>query len=154
MITRVLREPVERALAKRRRRSIVDPYRPQIERWIHEGLTAQRMFELARADPEHPYPGGHSVWRASVRRIRQELAQPQTITDVPIRFEGLPGECLQADWGEVRHFPFLQQAPATRYFLACRLKYSRRASGSPSPPTCARRRWFTSSRTQSTSPVG
>ena len=38
---------------------------------------------------------------------------------------GLPGEYLQVDWGEVRHFPFTQQRPATRYFLACRLKYSR-----------------------------
>jgi transposase len=44
---------------------------------------------------------------------------------VPIRFEGLPGEYLQVDWGEIRHFPFTQQQPVTRYFLACRLKYSR-----------------------------
>ena len=29
------------------------------------------------------------------------------------------------DWGEIRHFPFSQQPPTTRYFLACRLKYSR-----------------------------
>ena len=45
--------------------------------------------------------------------------------EVPIRFEGMPAEYLQVDWGEVRAFPFTQQAPATRYFLACRLKYSR-----------------------------
>jgi hypothetical protein len=41
-----------------------------------------------------------------------------------VRFEGLPGEYLQVDWGEVRRFPFLGQPRATRYFLACRLKYS------------------------------
>ena len=44
---------------------------------------------------------------------------------MPVRFEGLPGEYLQVDWGEIRRFPFTQQASATRYFLACRLKYSR-----------------------------
>jgi transposase len=124
-VARVLQEPVEQAPAKRHRRSIVDPYRPQIERWVREGLTAQRMLELVRADPERPYPGGHSVWRAYVRRVRQELAHDQAVADVPIRFEGLPAEYLQVDWGEIRRFPFTQHSPATRYFLACRLKYSR-----------------------------
>jgi hypothetical protein len=49
------------------------------------------------------------------------LAHEQAVADVPIRFEGLPGEYLQVDWGEIRHFPFTQQQPVTRYFLACRL---------------------------------
>ncbi len=124
-VQRVLHEPVEQTPTPRHRRSVVDPYRPQIEQWIREGLTAQRMLELARADSEHPYPGGHSVWRAYVRRVRAELAHAQAVADVPIRFEGLPGEYLQVDWGEIRRFPFTQRAPATRYFLACRLKYSR-----------------------------
>ncbi len=124
-IARVLQEPVEQVPTKRHRRSIADPYRAQIERWIREGLTAQRMLELVRADRDQPYPGGHSVWRAYVRRVRAELAHEQAVADVPIRFEGLPGEYLQVDWGEIRHFPFTQQSPATRYFLACRLKHSR-----------------------------
>jgi transposase len=124
-ISRVLQEPVERAPAKRHRRSKVDPYRPQIEGWLREGLTAERMLELARADPVRPYPGGQSVFRGYVRRVRLEQQQQQATSDVPIRFEGLPAEYLQVDWGEVRHLPFTQQAPATRYFLACRLKYSR-----------------------------
>src|ERR687894_519481 len=47
-ISRVLQEPVDRQPAKRYRRSKVDPYRPQIERWVGEGLTAERMLELAR----------------------------------------------------------------------------------------------------------
>jgi hypothetical protein len=57
--------------------------------------------------------------------MRQELAQQQAAREVPIRFEGLPAEHLQVDWGEIRRFPFTQQPPATRSFLACRLKYSR-----------------------------
>jgi transposase len=124
-IARVLREPVERRPAKRYRRSKVDPYRAQITAWLAAGLTAARMLELAREDAARPYRGGDNVFRTMVRRIRQEQQQQHATLDVPIRFEGLPAEYLQVDWGEVRRFPFAQQAPATRYFLACRLKYSR-----------------------------
>jgi hypothetical protein len=56
---------------------------------------------------------------------RERLRRAQVAADVPVRFEGLPGEYLQVDWGEVRRFPFTQAPPRTRYFLACRLKYSR-----------------------------
>ncbi|MHC9544907.1 MAG: hypothetical protein AB9903_35780 [Vulcanimicrobiota bacterium] len=42
-----------------------------------------------------------------------------------IRFEGLPGEYLQIDWGERRDFPFVQMKSQTRYFFAARLKHSR-----------------------------
>ncbi len=123
-VARALREPVDRAPTKRYRRSKVDPYRAQIVAWLAAGLTAARMLELARADAARPYGGGDNVFRTMVRRLRQEQQQ-HAASDVPIRFEGLPAEYLQVDWGEVRRFPFTQQAPATRYFLACRLKYSR-----------------------------
>src|SRR5919199_5134932 len=122
-IQRVLQEPTTQAPAQRHRTSRVDPFRPQIEQWLHQGLSAVRMLELARSDPDHPYAGGRSVFNDMVRRIR--LEQERRSADVPLRFEGLPAEYLQVDWGEVRQFPFSQQPPATRYFLACRLKYSR-----------------------------
>lgn len=122
-VARALTEPVEQAPAKRERPSVADPYRSQIERWLDEGLTAVRMLELARSDPERPYAGSRSVFSETVRRVR--LAGQQATADVPVRFEGLPGEYLQVDWGEIRRFPFTRQAPATRYFLSCRLKYSR-----------------------------
>jgi transposase len=124
-IARVLHEPVDQAPSPRQRHSLADPYRPQIEHWIGQGLSNIRMLELARADPEQPYPGGRTVFDDLVRRIRRELAQVQATADVPIRFEGLPAEYLQVDWGEIRHFPFTHQPATTRYFLACRLKYSR-----------------------------
>ncbi len=124
-VARVLQEPVDRPPGRRRRRSVVDPYREQIGRWVREGLTGVRMLELARADPERPYPGSHTVFRAAVQQARREQAQASAVADVPVRFEGLPAEYLQVDWGEVRAFPFTQRPPATRYFLACRLKYSR-----------------------------
>jgi transposase len=124
-VARVLQEPLDRRPARRRRRSQLDPFRPQLEAWVGQGLTGVRMLELAREDPEWAYPGSRSHFRAYVRRVRQELAQARAAADVPVRFEGLPGEYLQVDWGEVRAFPFARQPPATRYFLACRLKYSR-----------------------------
>ena len=124
-IARTLCEPVDRQPASRRRKSKIDPFREQIAAWLSQGLSGVRMLELAREDPDHPYVGGSSVWRAAVRRERLSGLREQAVADVPIRFEGLPGEYLQVDWGEIRHFPFTQQKPVTRYFLACRLKYSR-----------------------------
>ena len=120
-IQRALQEPVDHGPARRQRASQVDPFRPQIEQWLQQGLSTVRMMEIARSDPDHPYTGGRSVFNDMVRRIR--LEQDRLDADVPLRFEGLPAEYLQVDWGEVRRFPFSQQQPATRYFLACRLKY-------------------------------
>jgi transposase len=124
-VARVLKEPVDRQPGKRRRRSQVDVYRADIDRWLEQGLTATKMLALVRADAERPYSGSRSVFGEVVRRMRQERTRQLAVTDVPLRFEGLPGEYLQVDWGEMRMVPFAQQAPATRYFLVCRLKYSR-----------------------------
>src|SRR6266700_2335909 len=124
-VARALSEPVDRQPSGRRRKSSVDVFREQIGEWLQQGLSGVRMMELARDDPDHPYGGCGSVWRAAVRRERLSRLHEQAVADVPIRFEGLPGEYLQVDWGEIRHFPFTQQQPVTRYFLACRLKYSR-----------------------------
>ena len=139
-VARALVEPLDRAPAKRRRTSQVDPFREQIAQWLRDGLTAVRMLELARADPERPYPGKHAVFRAAVREERLRQQQTAAVQAVSVRFEGLPAEYLQVDWGEIRTFPFTSVtrttpralgAPTsrptgpTRYFLACRLKYSR-----------------------------
>jgi len=124
-VARALREPVDRPPATRQRRSRLDGYRPQVEAWIQHGLSAVRMLELAREDEARPYTGSRSHFGEFVRRLRRAIAHDQAVADVPVRFEGLPAEYLQVDWGEVRQFPFTQQAPMTRYFLACRLKYSR-----------------------------
>jgi len=120
-VSRVLREPMDQPPKRRERHSQVDPYRDQIERWLEEGLPVVRMLELVRRESEQPYTGSRSQFGEMVRRIRQERDQEQAAREVPIRFERLPGEYLQVDWGEIRHFPFTQQSSVTRYFLACRL---------------------------------
>jgi transposase len=122
-VARALHEPVDRTPVPRRHPSSVDPFRDQIKGWLAEGLSVVRMTELARSDSDHPFTGGRSTFSDYVQKVRRAVDQAEA--DVPIRFEGLPGEYLQVDWGEIRHFPFTQQKPATRYFLACRLKYSR-----------------------------
>lgn len=124
-ISRVRTEPIDKPPARRRRRSKGDPYRAQIEQGVEQGLTAVRMLELARADPVSPDRGGDAVFRATVRRVRRERDQTRAAHAAPGRFEGLPAEHLQVDWGAVRHFPFTLAPPGTRSFLACRLTYSR-----------------------------
>ncbi len=124
-IARALREPVEQRAAKRQWHSQVDIYRERIEQWVAEALPVVRMLELVRSDATAPYVGSRSQFGEMVRRIKLARAHGQAVLAVPLRFEGLPGEYLQVDWGEIRAFPFTQRAAGTRYFLACRLKYSR-----------------------------
>ena len=88
-------------------------------------LPVVRMLDLVCDDAEMPYAGSRSQFGEMVRRSKRERDHGQAVLEVPLRFEGLPGEYLQVDWGEIRAFPFTQSAPGTRYFLACRLKYSR-----------------------------
>ena len=73
-VARALSEPVDRQPSGRRRKSSVDAFREQIAEWLKQGLSGVRMMELAREDPEHPYGGCGSVWRAAVRRERLSLA--------------------------------------------------------------------------------
>jgi transposase len=82
------------------------------------------MLELVR-DADPPYTGSQSAFYARVQQIRDDVER--RAVDAVMRFEGLPGEFLQVDWGEVRRMPFSHPAlaEATRYFLAARLKYSR-----------------------------
>ena len=64
------------------------------------------MLELARADrgaalQRQPQP----VWGDGAARAAGAGRTQQAVADVPIRFEGLPGEYLQVDWGEIRRVP-------------------------------------------------
>jgi transposase len=124
-IARVLREDVDRSPTPRQRTSAIAVFDAQIRSWLDQKWTVQRMLEVARTDLDHPYSGSAAAFYDYVRPIKR--ARKGVPGMVPIRFEGLPGELLQIDWGEVRNFPF--QRPnltgKTRYFFAARLKYSR-----------------------------
>jgi transposase len=81
------------------------------------------MLERVRKDSQNPYAGGNSIFYQRVQGIRQE--KKMTKQNAIWRFEGLPGEYLQVDWGERRQFPFTQIPRTTRYCFVARLKYSR-----------------------------
>jgi transposase len=124
-IARVLREEVDKQPKTRQRTSAVAVFDAQITRWLDKGLSVIRMLELARADAEHPYQGGETAFYDYVRKVRR--ARKQSPHNLALRFEGMPGEFLQIDWGEMRNVPFSKEGMSgqTRYFFAARLKYSR-----------------------------
>jgi len=124
-IARVLREPVDQQPAIRQRTSRVASFDAQIRIWLDQQWTVQRMVEEAHRDLDHPYTGSVAAFYDYVRPIKQ--ARKGAPAQIPVRFDGLPGELLQIDWGEVRQFAFTGPTLAgqTRYFFAARLKYSR-----------------------------
>ncbi len=123
-VAKVLKEPVEQRPKKRERSSVLDVFQAQISAWLDEHLPVICMLEKARSDPDHPYQGSETAFYDYVRK-RRRARQPSP-REVALRFEGMPGEFLQVDWGEVRDLPLTKAGEArTRYFFAARLKYSR-----------------------------
>lgn len=124
-VSRILREAVDHQPEPRQRTSQIAVFDAAIHGWLDQNLSVRRMLEMARSHPEHPYQGGDSAFYNYV----QPLCQARTLraAEIAVRFEGLPGELLQIDWGEERNFPFTKATLAgqTRYFFAARLKYSR-----------------------------
>jgi transposase len=122
-VARLIKEPKDKTYQREQRTDAATPYTDKIKLWIKKEVPTERMLELVRTDEQAPYKKGRSAFFAGVARLRGlfEEAASERFT----RFEGLPGEYAQVDWGEIRDFPFKQQAPATRYYLAIRLKFSR-----------------------------
>jgi transposase len=118
-VARVLTEPTDPP-RRRQRASALEPRRSAVLSWIAEAVPTTRMLELARQDPAAPYTGGASTFYRFVARLRVE---GEAGAAPVIRFEGLPGEYVQWDWGEAR--VRLGGTMIKRVFLAGRLKYSR-----------------------------
>src|SRR5262245_59884418 len=120
-IAKVLKEPVAQHPKKRERPSAIAVFQAQIQAWLDQQYPVIRMLELARSDPDHPYQGSETAFYDYVRKMRRARKPPAR--EVALRFEGMPGEFLQVDWGEVRDLPLTQRgATRTRYFFAARLK--------------------------------
>lgn len=122
-VTRALIEPAEKEYNQPKRGSLVDGYEVQIRQWLTESLPVTVMLPKAREDEVIPYQGGNTIFYQRVQLIRQQLKMEDR--KAIWRFEGLPGEYLQVDWGEKRHFAFTPIPAETRYCFVCRLKYSR-----------------------------
>ena len=108
--------------AERTRRQVGRPSKaePFRER-IHEWLTAEPELlavELLRRAKLAGYAGAKSALYELVRQVRPTTIRPM------MRFEGLPGEFTQHDFGHV-DVRFLDGSLKRVHFFASRLKYSR-----------------------------
>ena len=61
-IARVLREPIDRQPAPRQRTSSVAVFAAQIQTWLDQQWTVQRMREEARTNADHPYAGSPAAF--------------------------------------------------------------------------------------------
>src|SRR5438128_319106 len=119
-VARVVRQPIDHPYQRRSRPSRLAAWDASVTAWLDAGLPIKRMLELVRADATTPYTGSPATWYRYVHRHQEARAAAAAPV---IRFEGLPGEFLQVDWGEA-HVP-LGSTVVRRVFLAARLKYSR-----------------------------
>ena len=78
----------------RARRSILDPYKPAIDRLLQAGVW--NALVILRELQEQGYPGEVSLIRAYIRPKR-----PLRTSRATVRFETGPGQQLQHDWGTV-----------------------------------------------------
>ncbi len=112
----------ERAGARRRGRppkadaEIVQKVRSLLEEAPDRWLPATEVLRLARA---WGYTGGRSQMSALVKSLR-----PEPRKEPIVRFEGLPGEYTQFDFGECQ-VPLIGGAVVRVQFFAARLKCSR-----------------------------
>jgi transposase len=107
---------------ERRQRGIGRPskaevYRSQVEGWLFEepGLRSVELLHRAKLAG---YDGAKSALYELVRSVRVVTPRPV------VRFEGLPGEFTQHDFGQVL-VRFLDGTVRRIHFFASRLKYSR-----------------------------
>lgn len=99
------------------RPSKAEAYRAVVTGWLTEEPTL-RSVELLRRAKLAGYDGAKSALYDLVRSVRVVTPRPV------VRFEGLPGEFTQHDFGEVR-VRFLDNSEKVVHFFASRLKYSR-----------------------------
>jgi len=110
-------EASERAKRQIGRPSRVANFRKQVVGILQETSDLPSL-EILRRVRETGYQGGKTALYALVASLRPKSAKPL------VRFEGLPGEFSQHDFGQV-DVEFLNGARQRIHFFASRLKYSR-----------------------------
>jgi transposase len=107
----------ERSERRIGRPSRVASFRNQVVGILQEEPDLATL-EILRRAREGGYRGGKTALYSLVASLRPKAAKPL------VRFEGLPGEFSQHDFGEVK-VEFLNGASQQIHFFASRLKYSR-----------------------------
>src|SRR3984893_17851489 len=110
-------DAAEREKRRIGRPSKVDDFRKFIVALLEEKPDLPSL-EILRRIREAGYPGGKTALYALVASLRRKEVRPL------IRFEGLPGEFSQHDFGQV-DVAFLDGSIRRIHFFASRLKYSR-----------------------------
>jgi transposase len=117
-VRKYMREPTP-AIPRGPRPSKLDPYKAQIRQWIEQDhlTNCQTMYRRLQAQG---YQGERSILKDFVRPLRPVV---RGIRRAVIRYETVPGEQLQFDWGE---FVYEQQGVAHKVFgFTAVLSYSR-----------------------------
>src|SRR6266566_2271888 len=100
------------------RPSLAAPWAPTVERWLQEDRTVPSGEIIRRLREDHGYRGGKSALYELIRRLRPVPVAPL------VRFEGVPGEFSQHDFGMVSVRYVTGVVERVRFF-ASRLKWSR-----------------------------
>lgn len=113
-------DAAERRARKVGRPSKAAPFAASVAAWLKEdaGVPTQ---ELLRRANEAEYKGSKTAFYALVAGLRPTEATPV------VRFEGLPGEFSQHDFGQV-DVRYVDGSKERVHFFASRLKYSRWAA--------------------------
>lgn len=99
------------------RPSLAEPFRERVVELLTQDPTLLSV-EIFRRAKLAGYPGGKSALYDLIQAIRPKAPRPV------VRFEGLPGEFTQHDFGQV-DVRYLDGAKKRIHFFASRLKYSR-----------------------------
>jgi transposase InsO family protein len=110
-------DEAERARRKIGRPSTAEPFRALVEKLLQEEpqILSVEVLRRARLDG---YAGGKSALYSLAASLRPRHVK------LTMRFEGLPGEFSQHDFGQVK-IRFLDGSCRTVHFFASRLKWSR-----------------------------
>jgi transposase len=100
------------------RPSIAAPWADLVQTWLQEEHALPGIEILRRLRDEHAYVGGKSAVYELVRRLRPRAVAPL------VRFEGVPGEFSQHDFGQV-DVRYTSGVLERVHFFASRLKWSR-----------------------------
>lgn len=93
------------------------PFGQRVSKWLEDEPTLPTQ-ELLRRAKEHGYEGSKTAFYGLVAAMRPPRATPI------VRFDGLPGEFSQHDFGQV-DVMYVDGATQRVHFFASRLKYSR-----------------------------
>src|SRR2546425_6572286 len=100
------------------RPSLAAPWTLTVERWLQDDRTLPSGEIIRRLREDHGYRGGKSALYELIRRLRPVPIAPL------VRFEGVPGEFSQHDFGLVS-VRYVSGVVERVRFFASRLKWSR-----------------------------